>query len=283
MESILHPGNKPEYSSQYVETIQDTPLKDKNILFLGSSVTFGACSLEDGIPEYFGKRFGCSFTKEAVSGTTLVDTDETSYVSRLLSNIDPQNKYDLFICQLSTNDAAQEKPLGNISSDNNTSTNIVSDNIANANIASTNDANDNIARPNIVNSNISSTNKENINHNIGQVCIDQVSFDKLTITGAIEYIISYVKATWNCPIMFYTGSRYESATYQAMVDRLYEIADKWKIGIIDLWTSDTFNNISDEERALFMNDPIHPTKAGYMKWWCPEMEKQVLSYIKNSK
>lgn len=257
---IEHIGNKPEYSSEHVETISDNPLKDKNILFLGSSVTFGACSLEDGIPEYFGKRFGCNFTKEAVSGTTLVDTDKTSYVSRLLSNIDPNNKYDLFICQLSTNDATQEKPIGNIAS---------------ANIANANDASANIARPNIVNTNISSTNKENINQNT-----DQVSFDKLTITGAIEYIISYVRTTWNCPIMFYTGSRYESATYQAMVDRLYEIADKWKIGIIDLWTSDTFNNISDEERELFMNDPIHPTKAGYMKWWCPEMEKQVLSHIK---
>lgn len=240
-----HIGNKPEYSSQYIETIQDTPLKDKNILFLGSSVTFGACSLEDGIPEYFGKRFGCNFTKEAVSGTTLVDTDETSYVSRLLSNIDPQNKYDLFICQLSTNDATQEKSLGDIAGTN----------IANTNIAST------------------------IQKNVGQNT-DQEAFDKLTITGAIEYIISYVRTTWNCPIMFYTGSRYESENYQAMVDRLYEIADKWKIGIIDLWSSDTFNNISDEEREIFMNDPIHPTKAGYMKWWCPEMEKQVLSYIK---
>lgn len=240
-----HIGNKPEYSSQYIETIQDNSLKDKNILFLGSSVTFGACSLEDGIPEYFGKRFGCNFTKEAVSGTTLVDTDETSYVSRLLSNIDPQNKYDLFICQLSTNDATQEKPLGNI------------------------------AGTNIANTNIASTKLENVGQNTAQE-----SFDKMTITGAIEYIISYVRTTWNCPIMFYTGSRYESENYQAMVDRLFEIADKWKIGIIDLWSSDTFNNISDEERELFMNDPIHPTKAGYMKWWCPEMEKQVLSYIK---
>lgn len=240
-----HIGNKPEYSSQYIETIQDNPLKDKNILFLGSSVTFGACSLEDGIPEYFGKRFGCNFTKEAVSGTTLVDTDETSYVSRLLSNIDSQNKYDLFICQLSTNDATQEKPLGNI------------------------------AGTNIANTNIASTKLENVGQNTAQE-----SFDKMTITGAIEYIISYVRTTWNCPIMFYTGSRYESENYQAMVDRLFEIADKWKIGIIDLWSSDTFNNISDEERELFMNDPIHPTKAGYMKWWCPEMEKQVLSYIK---
>lgn len=227
-----HIGNNSQYSSEQVEILPNSPLADKRILFLGSSVTFGACSLEDGIPEYFGRRFGCNFTKEAVSGTTLVDTDETSYVSRLLYNIDPQTEYDLFICQLSTNDATQEKPLGDISD----------------------------------------FNQENV---------EQTSFDKSTITGAIEFIISYVRNTWNCPIMFYTGSRYESAAYQAMVDRLYEVADKWQIGIIDLWRDDSFNGITDEERALFMNDPIHPTKAGYMKWWCPEMEKQVLSYIKN--
>ncbi len=23
---------------------------------------------------------------------------------------------------------------------------------------------------------------------------------------------------------------------------------------------------------------IHPTKAGYREWWCPEMEKQLLAY-----
>lgn len=50
---------------------------------------------------------------KAVSGTTLVDEDKTSYVSRL-KKID-EDSTDLFICQLSTNDASQNKPLGTIS------------------------------------------------------------------------------------------------------------------------------------------------------------------------
>ena len=27
-----------------------------------------------------------------------------------------------------------------------------------------------------------------------------------------------------------------------------------------------------------MHDDIHPTTAGYREWWCPEMEKQLLTY-----
>lgn len=223
MDNMELAGNREEYGSKYIGTLQNSPLKGKNILFLGSSVTYGECSMQDSIPEYFGKRFECSYTKEAVSGTTLVDTDESSYVSRLLKNVDKADKYDLFICQLSTNDATQNKPLGYLS--------------------------------------------ENLN-----------GFDTSTIIGAMEYIIAYVKETWNCPIMFYTGSRYESAEYEVMVKGLYDLSRKWQIGVIDLWSSDIFNNISDEDRALYMNDPIHPTKAGYMRWWCPEIEKQVLSY-----
>lgn len=226
MDKMLLEGNKAEYGSEFVEYLGDNSLNKKKIIFLGSSVTFGASSMEDGIPEYFQKRFGCDFTKEAVSGTTLVDEDETSYVSRLLKNIDTSVMYDYFICQLSTNDASQNKDLGNISD---------------------------------------------------SFSID--SFDKTTVTGAIEYIIAYVRDNWDCPIMFYTGSRYDSKVYDAMVKRLYEIADKWQISVIDLWTSDEFNDIEDSDRNLYMDDPIHPTKAGYMKWWCPEIERQVKSII----
>lgn len=221
-------GNAPEYSSDKVEHLAGSLLEGKRVLFLGSSVTYGECSEQDGIPEYFAKRFNCSFTKEAVSGTTLVDSDETSYVSRLVKNTDTADKYDLFICQLSTNDATQQKPLGTVD--------------------------------------------ENC---------DGGNYDKTTIAGAIEFIINYVKAHWDCPIMFYTGSRYDSKEYDLMVNMLYEIAEKWGIGVIDLWRNDTFNDIAEEDRNIYMNDPVHPRKAGYMKWWCPEIERQVLGYMAN--
>ena len=78
-------------------------LKGKNILFLGSSVTYGAESGGVSFVEFMAEECGCTFVKEAVSGTTLADVDDASYVSRLKS-IDKRIRFDLFVCQLSTND-----------------------------------------------------------------------------------------------------------------------------------------------------------------------------------
>lgn len=81
---------------------------------------------------------------------------------------------------------------------------------------------------------------------------------------------------------FFTASRYDSAAYEAMVDRLPELQEKWGIGVIDLWSSDEFNNLSDEDRKIYMADGIHPTKAGYRDWWGPEMERQLGKILKST-
>ena len=220
------PGNAEEYGMAGVEKLENNPLKGKKVLFLGSSVTYGAASLQEGIPEYFAARFGCEITKEAVSGTTLVDDADSSYVHRLLNNVDPAEDYALVVVQLSTNDATKKKPLGEIAES-----------------------------------------------------FDRADFDTHTVTGAMEFIIAYCRETWDCPVMFYTGSRYDSETYAAMVQRLFALREKWNIGVLDLWTDDAFNAISASDRALYMNDKIHPTKAGYREWWCPELERQLLEYL----
>ena len=59
--------------------------------------------------------------KEAFSGTTLVDQNvwgQKSYITRM-KTIDTSIKPDAFICQLSTNDATMNKPLGIISASHN--------------------------------------------------------------------------------------------------------------------------------------------------------------------
>lgn len=104
-------------------------------------------------------------------------------------------------------------------------------------------------------------------------------FDTGTITGAMEYIICYAEQTWGCPVVFYTNPQFESENYGAMVERLYQLADKWGIGILDLWNSDEFNAITEAERALYMKDDIHPYKAGYRDWWGPELEKQLCGFL----
>ena len=100
-----------------------------------------------------------------------------------------------------------------------------------------------------------------------------------TVCGAIEYIIGYAKETWGCPVVFYTNSYYESDSYAKMVKSLKEIAEIYDVGVIDLYTDSEFNDISESERELYMADDIHPTKAGYLKWWTPTMEDYLIDYL----
>lgn len=194
-------------------------LKDKLFYFLGSSVTFG----DDGISmvECIAQRNNYVCVKEAVSGTTLADINEQSYVKRLC-NLNKSYKIDGFICQLSTND-----------------TRVI--------------------------------NKGNVS-----ASFDINSFDKNTTFGAIEYIIAYVKKTWNCPIYFYTNSFFDNNDYANMVETLYTIAKKWDIVVIDLFNDKKFNDISEKQRRVFMKDSIHPSKIGYKDWWTPKFEEYLL-------
>jgi lysophospholipase L1-like esterase len=219
-------GNGAEYNFDKIQRLADSPLEGKTVLFLGSSVTNGASSLHNSLPEYFTARMGCRSIKEAVDGTTLVDNGSNSYIQRMLTNVDSAEEIGLLVCQLSTNDASKKMPLGKLQGGNNLE-----------------------------------------------------AFDTDTVTGAIEYIICYARKTWNCPVVFYTNARYDSLEYAAMVDRLHEIAEAQEVGVLDLWTDDSFNTISDADRAIFMYDTIHPTKAGYRDWWGPELERQLCEYL----
>ena len=216
------PGNADRYAVSQVKPSGDETLKGKTVIFLGSSVTYGAASLGESFADDLGARLQCNVVKEAVSGTTLSTTSPNSYVTRL-DNIKTRQA-DLFICQLSTNDASQKKPLGEV------------------------------------------TDSERME-----------DFDTDTVAGAMEYIIAYAKDKWDCPVVFYTNPKYDSDEYAAMVELLYEIRDKWGIGVIDLWTE--LPEITEEERALYMADAIHPTRAGYLEWWTPVMEKDIIEMM----
>lgn len=87
--------------------------QNKTIVFLGSSVTYG----DNGwsMCEYIKETKGCNVVKWAVSGTTLADVADNSYVSRLKKQIHDQEYCDCFVCQLSTNDTRDSITLGEIS------------------------------------------------------------------------------------------------------------------------------------------------------------------------
>lgn len=126
-----------------------------------------------------------------------------------------------------------------------------------------------------------STNDATMKLPLGEVSdsTDPADFDTQTVTGAMEWIIRYSRDTWGCPVVFYTGSHYDSAEYAAMVDRLLTLRDKWGIGVIDLYKDETFNAINAETYTFYMFDPIHPTKAGYYEWWFPKMEEDLIEIL----
>ena len=205
-------------------------ISGKRIAWLGSSVTYGSAaggySMADVIAE---ERENTVCHKFAVSGTTLVDDSDDSYVARL-RKMDPALKLDMLVVQLSTNDATRKKAIGKIAPSG---------------------------------------------------CLGE--FDTAAVAGAIEYIIAYGKNTWHCPIVFYTGTYYESPDYADMVELLLQIQRKWHIGVIDLWNDGEMTALyGTEQYSQYMHDPIHPTKLGYQQWWTPKFEAYMLKYWANT-
>jgi len=197
-------------------------LEGKTLFFLGSSVTYGSANGGVSFCEYIAERNDCTCRKAAVSGTTLVIQSgrADSYIERFQTATKRYKNWDHFICQLSTNDATQNKPLGKVSES-----------------------------------------------------FDMEDFDTTTITGAMEYIIAYAKSICDAPVSFYTGTKYDSALYGKMVDRLYDLQEKWGIGIIDLWNDEEMNSVSARLYSQYMADSIHPTAKGYLEWWTPKFEE----------
>ena len=177
-------------------------LKDKTVLFLGSSVTYGSASGGVSFADMMAQELKFNCIKEAVSGTTLADLDETSYVARL-KRLDPHMPVDLLICQLSTNDASQNIPLEKTE-------------------------------------------------------------------AAIRAILEYANATFACPVVFYTGTCFESENYEAMIRLLYSLQAEYNFSILDLFNDPEMRTVTLEDYARYMSDPIHPNLLGYRQWWTPK-------------
>ncbi len=111
---IFKEGNSAKYSVAQTAELPDSPLRGKTMIFLGSSVTAGAGALQQSFVDYLVRRDGIVAVKEAVSGTTLTDMKDNSYVARL-KKIDPAIEADVFVCQLSTNDATKGMPFSSVS------------------------------------------------------------------------------------------------------------------------------------------------------------------------
>ena len=177
-------------------------LTGKTVLFLGSSVTYGSAAGGVSFADIMAQQLNFTCVKEAVSGTTLADLDDSSYVARL-KRVDPSLPTALFVCQLSTNDASRNIPLGDVE-------------------------------------------------------------------RAIRWIIGYVSRIFGCPILFYTGTFFESQAYREMIDLLFRIREEFPIYILDLYNDADMLSVPEADYAVYMSDPIHPTLTGYREWWTPK-------------
>lgn len=182
-------------------------LKGKTILFLGSSVTYGSASGGISFADFMAERCEIHCIKEAVSGTTLADINEDSYVSRL-KRVDQAIHPDLLICQLSTNDAIPKRNV-----------------------------------------------------------------DITDVEKSIRFILDYVKTTFDCPIVFYTGTYFKNDRYVEMITLLYRLQKEYDFYILDLYNDAEMQSIPEEMYKLYMRDPIHPTLTGYSQWWTPRFIK----------
>lgn len=206
------------------------PLAGLNIIWLGSSVTYGAqsgghYSMVDAIQD---NHPGTVCEKYAISATTLVNEKEDSYVGRM-KLISKDETPDLFVVQLSTNDATTGKPMGEVTDST-----------------------------------------------------DPADFDDTTIAGAIETIISYVKETFGCPVVFYTGTYIEKEGYDEMVDLLLQIQEKWGIGVVDMYHNEEMTALYGTDLYNeYMHDEIHPFRKGYVEWWTPVIEEYLTEFLSN--
>ena len=105
-------GNSNRFSPDYVTFDATSPLAGKKIAFLGSSITYGFAAKDISFVDYLAARDGVEVTKSAVSGTTLAGLEKDGYLERLYNDFKEDQHYDLFVCQLSTNDYQLGKELG---------------------------------------------------------------------------------------------------------------------------------------------------------------------------
>ena len=242
--------------SQYADDFAN-----RNIFFLGSSITYGSASKGIAFPDYLAARNNLECVqcidgsgnnriapeagsgvvwKEAVSGTTMArigtgdSENRNSYSFRLHEYYqDTTVNPDVFVCQLSLNDANKNVPVGEFKG---------------------------------------------------------IRFDMLQGEGEEAYLEelyedAYVYAKWPaCQVMFYTISRFNggsSANYINMMSLLNAEAETNNIAIIDLWNKASglaYPSLSGNRRCMYMADAHHPKKAGYQQW-TPYFESALDSII----
>lgn len=248
-------GNSDKYNPEVQTLNADSPIKGKNLLWLGSSVFQGFGSRNTSPALYIDAIDGTTSVIEVKGGTFLASINgeigggaggsidaETSYINRLRTHdatTDPI--VDLVVVQLSTNDSKGQCETGAVSTS-----------------------------------------------------FDPATFDETTTVGSLEAIITYAKETWGARVLVISGSYFEdemtysggqsAEIYKVMIERCHELDEKWgdDFTVLDLWHNDAlYENVTtgDATWRNYMSDAIHPTKKGYLEWWGPYIEEELFDIL----
>lgn len=96
---------------------------------------------------------------------------------------------------------------------------------------------------------------------------DLINDSELKITkikNSIIDIITYIRKTWNCPVIFYTNPYFENKDYKKMVELILKMSREYQFTVVDFYNNKSWNNLSPYEKGLRMYDSIHPTLKGYI-------------------
>lgn len=108
-------GNSSKYDPRCLPVNPVGSLPGKKIAFLGSSITIGAGAFNTSFVDGLEAKDKIIPYESAVSGTTLAGNEKDTYLQRLRDKLTIKNtEFDLFICQLSTNDGRKGKSVGKI-------------------------------------------------------------------------------------------------------------------------------------------------------------------------
>lgn len=242
-------GNNKAYDKKQVTPVQGSPLEGKVIYWLGSSVTYGSGSNGQSMAQFLEATDGVTSVVEAMSGTTLATREEggeKSYISRMLNSdkFSADQKVDLFVCQISTNDCKDENitALGELTSDDTVELDDFD----------------------------LSTAAGSVEYLIRYVH-DTWDCPIYFYSGSYFGDGSDDVRAKDDP----SGSNYEK-----LVNLTLAAAEKWNkqegydVNVIDLFHDEDFNGlVSDSDYEYLMRDAIHPRKAGYLIWWLPEFQE----------
>lgn len=251
-------GNASKYSPTWSESLVPLPdqhekLKDRNILFLGSSITYGSATDGVSFADYIEKRDEATVMKLAVSSTNMAWKTKTdgSYVNRLTNYGPNQFIPDIFACQLSLNDSLNGIALGSV--------------------------------PEL---DFNDLDEEKVQELYEKA--DTVGGAIGYITAYAQYYwpdcqIVFYTVRNNGYNTQYTKMR--TMLYDAQKKYGMNQYDKHMIEIIDMWSVKELTDVKShlETFCLYMYDNNHPKMAGYLHQWTPEFEKAFIKWMPPAK